>query len=64
MANDLHKDLEHCYHSHRLYDEHQLIHLQLKYLLPARGIVHAICCYLLHLHSTQLHNNDISARYT
>jgi exonuclease III len=64
VAIALHRRLEHCYHSHRVYDEHQLIHLQLKNLLPARGIVHTICCYLPHLSSIQLHENDINARYS
>jgi hypothetical protein len=26
--------------------------------------VHAICCYIPHLNSTQLHENDISTRYS
>jgi exonuclease III len=64
VAIALHRRLEPHYHSHRIYDEHQLIHLQLKGMLPERGIVHAICCYLPHTTSTQLHENDITTRYS
>ncbi len=63
VAIALHKRLEACYHTHRVYDEQQLIHLQLKDLLQGPGIVHIICCYIPHLTSTQLHEIDISARY-
>ena len=51
-------------HSCHVYDEHQLIHLQLKGLLPHNDRIHIFCWYLPHTASTQLHEVDITARFS
>lgn len=64
VAIALHKRHSHCYHTHQIHNEHQLIHLQLKHLLPHDSILHVLCWYVPHSQSTQLHNIDLLARYT
>jgi hypothetical protein len=64
VAIALHKRLDHCYHSHQIHDEHQLLHLQLKHLLPQNAPLHIFCWYLPHSQSTQLRGTDLLSRYT
>ena len=64
MAVALHKRLSNYYHSHTIHDDHQLIHLRLKHLLPSDALLHVICWYLPHSGSTQLHALDLMSRFT
>jgi hypothetical protein len=64
VAVALHKRLSNYYHSHTIHDDHQLIHLRLKHLLPSDALLHVICWYLPGSGSTQLHALDLMSRYT
>ncbi len=64
MSVALHKRLSNYYHSHTIHDDHQLIHLRLKHLLPSDALLHVICWYLPHSGSTQLHALDLMSRFT
>ena len=64
VAVALHKRLSNYYHSHTIHDDHQLIHLRLKHLLPSDALLHVICWYLPHSGSTQLHALDLMSRFT
>jgi hypothetical protein len=65
VAVALHKRLSNHYHSHTIHDDHQLIHLRLKHLLPSDALLHVICWYLpAGSGSTQLHALDLMSRYT
>ena len=64
VAVALHKRLSSHYHSHTIHDDHQLIHLQLKQLLPSDALLHVFCWYLPHSQSTQLRSLDLMSRFT
>jgi hypothetical protein len=64
VAVALHKRLSNYYHSHTIHDDHQLIHLRLKHLLPSDALLHVICWYLPCSGSTQLHAVDLMSRFT
>lgn len=65
VAIAIHNRLTDHYHTHKIYDEYQITHLQLKDMLPGTSdIVHIIGCYFPHGKSKQLDDVDMLTRYS